>query len=129
MILLHHVLRLQFCANIQTCNRPISEEADRRIDLPGTPITSPTHREPTSEIIQSINLTSESGWAATIKREFIEGSGIAPELFEAAIDLIEDTGYWEPNELLGQNVSRQWQTRKPHSYTALAVLSNEDSSP
>ena len=128
MIPLHHVLHLQFCANIQTCNRLISEEADRRIDLPSIPIISPTHWEPTSEIVQSINLTSESGWAATIKREFIDSSAIYPDLFEVAISIVEDTGYWEPNELLGQSVSRQWQTRKPHSYGALAVLSNEDDS-
>ena len=126
MRLLHHVSYRQFYA---TCNQPISKEADRRIALPRIPTTSLTHREPTSEIIELINSTSESSWAATIKREFIDGSGIAPELFEAAISIIEDTGYWEPNELLGQRVSRQWQSRKPHSYGALAVLSQEDSSP
>ena len=90
--------------------------------------TSETFK-PISEIAKSIDLISESGWAATIRREFIDGSGIDPDLFEAAIDFIEDTGYWEPNELLGQNVSRQWQTRKPHSYGALTVLRNEDRSP
>ena len=126
MRLLHHVSYRQFYA---TCNQPISKEADRRIALPRIPTTSLTHREPTSEIIELINSTSESSWAATIKREFIDGSGIAPELFEAAVSIIEDTGYWEPNELLGQRVSRQWQSRKPHSYGALAVLSQEDSSP
>ena len=118
------------CTIAPLYNQSISEsEADRRIASPSIPITSPTHRQSASpEIIQLINLIPESEWAATIRREFIDGSAIAPDLFEAAIDLIEDTGYWEPNELLGQSVSRQWQTRKPHNYEALALLSNEDSS-
>jgi len=70
MILLHHVLHSQFCANIQTCNRLISEESDRRIDLPSIPITSPTHRKlAPPEIAKSINLISESERAAKIKRK------------------------------------------------------------
>ena len=109
---------------------------DKSIALPCTVLpyklcrvkTSETFK-PISEIVKLIDLISESGWAATIRREFIDGSGIDPDLFEATIDFIEDTGYWEPNELLGQRVSRQWKSRKPHSYGALAVLSNENSSP
>ena len=125
-----YISSFENCTIIGLYNQSISEsEVDGRIDFPSTPITSPTHRETISEIIQSVNLISESGWQSAIKREFIDGSGIAPDLFEATIDFIEDTGYWEPNELLGQNVSRQWQTRKPHSYRTLAVLRHEDSSP
>ena len=128
MIPFYNGSSLQNCAIVRFCNQPISEEADRRIALPRIQITSLTHRETISEISELINLISEPGWQSTLKREFIEGSGIDTDLFEAAISIIEDTGYWEPNELLGQNVSRQWQTRKPQSYGALAVLSNEDSS-
>ena len=105
--------------------------ASPRIVLPSKPCRATNSKtfKSISEIAKSIDLISGSGWQSAIKREFIDGSGIAPALFEATIDFIEDTGYWEPNELLGQNVSRQWQTRKPHSYGALAVLSNENSSP
>jgi hypothetical protein len=115
----------QKCGFVQTRNQPISE-VDRRIAL----LSISKHRQSAPpKIVQSTNLISESGWAATIEREFIDGSAISPNLFEAAIDIVEDTGYWEPNELLGQSVSRQWQSRKPHSYGALAVFLNEDSSP
>jgi hypothetical protein len=113
---------------MQFRNQPISEEADRRIDLPGIQIPSPTHRTKNLEISKLIDFFPENICQLSSRREFVEGSGIAPDLFEAAIDFIEDTGYWEPNELLGQSVSRQWQTRKPHSYGALAVFRNEDSS-
>ena len=148
MIPFHNGSSLKNCAIVRFFNQPISEEADRRIALPHIPIASLTHRETinesinlisesgwaahretTSEISELINLISKSRWQSTIKREFIDGSGIAPDLFEATIDFIEDTGYWEPNELLGQRVSRQWKSRKPHSYGVLAVLSHEDSSP
>ncbi len=101
--------------------------ASPRIVLPSKPCRATTSE--TFKSILEINLISEPGWRLTRIGEFIGGSGIDPDLFEAAIDFIEDTGYWEPNELLGQNVSRHWQTRKPHSYGALTVLRNEDSSP
>ena len=129
MLPFHNGSFLRFCANIQTCNQPISEGVDRRIDLPSMRIASQTHQATTSEIARIISFSFENICQLNFKREFIDGSGIAPDLFEATIDFIEDTGYWEPNELLGQRVSRQWKSRKPHSYGVLAVLSNEDSSP
>lgn len=63
-----------------------------------------------------------------IEQEFIQGSGIAPDLFAATIDFIEDTGYWEVHEALGLEVRPQWQTRKPHDFGVLACLRNEDDS-
>jgi Domain of unknown function (DUF3854) len=68
------------------------------------------------------------GFQSKIKREFIAGSAISPKLFEAAIGLIEDTGYWEPQQALGWKVSTQWQTRKPHDFGTLAGFFNEDGS-
>jgi hypothetical protein len=136
----------QKCGFVQTCARPISEEADRLNALS----SAQKHQKSAPKVIDYlinavsgidylinavsgidylINAVSESGWAATIEREFIDGSAISPNLFETAIDIVQDTGYWEPNELLGQSVSRQWQTYKPHSYGALAVFLNEDRSP
>ena len=61
-----------------------------------------------------------------IKREFIEGSAIDPELFAAAIDFIEDTGFWEPQQALNWKLSIQWQINKPHNFGTLACLRNED---
>ena len=66
---------LQNCAIVQNCNQPISEEVDRRIDLPNIRITSPTLRESVSEIHKLTNLISESDWESTIKRK----SGKQPE--------------------------------------------------
>ena len=129
-VLSHHNRSfLPFCANIQAHNRPSSEGADRRIALPSIQIRSSAHQTKNLEISKLIDYFSENICQLQSRSEFIDGSGIDPDLFEAAISNIEDTGYWEPNELLGQRVSRQWKSRKPHSYGALAVLSNENSSP
>ena len=129
-VLSHHNRSfLPFCANIQAHNRPSSEGADRRIALPSIQIRSSAHQTKNLEISKLIDYFSENICQLQSRSEFIDGSGIDPDLFEATIDFIEDTGYWEPNELLGQRVSRQWKSRKPHSYGVLAVLSHEDSSP
>jgi len=61
-----------------------------------------------------------------IKRECIQGSAIAPEMFDATIYFVEDTGYWEPNRELNQHVSIFYQSRKPHNFGALACFRNED---
>ena len=45
-----------------------------------------------------------------IEQECLQGSAIALDLFNSEIEIIEDTGRWEPNYLLGQTVSTQWQT-------------------
>lgn len=72
---------------------------------------------------------SGSAFAQRIEHECRVGSAIAPALYSAAIEIIYDTGYFEPNYLLGRTVSHQWQTHKPHSYGALAVFLNEDEAP
>jgi len=105
-----------------------ASEIDSVISSLNIPAHPEAYRETVSETFKSIDLISESGWRSTIRREFIEGSGIDPDLFEATTSFTEDTGNWEPNELLGQRVSRQYQTRKPQSYGALACLENEDGS-
>jgi Domain of unknown function (DUF3854) len=51
---------------------------------------------------------------------------IGPDLFTAAIDFIQDTGRWETYQALGWQVSRNWQTRKPHDLGILAGFRNED---
>lgn len=60
-----------------------------------------------------------------IEREFCEGSAIAPHLYRSAVEIIEDTGFWEPNLELGQSVPRFWETRKPHNFRAIAMLRHE----
>jgi Domain of unknown function (DUF3854) len=51
---------------------------------------------------------------------------ISPELFDAAVTMIEDNGYWEPNRALGQYVPIQYQRIPPHRYQSIAMLLNED---
>lgn len=60
-----------------------------------------------------------------IEDEFIHGSAISPELFEAAITFVEDTGRWETHQALGLEVRTQWQTRKPHDFGILTGFQNE----
>jgi len=57
--------------------------------------------------------------------ECIDGSAIAPSLYNAAVEIVEDTGFWEPNRALNQRVSIQWQTHKPHAYGAIAFFKQE----
>lgn len=64
-------------------------------------------------------------WGDTFLNECLGGSAISPDLFEAAIGWIEDTGLWEPNRALGHRVSVQWQTRPPHNFGALACFTQE----
>ncbi|MBD2019181.1 DUF3854 domain-containing protein [Leptolyngbya sp. FACHB-36] len=71
---------------------------------------------------------SPSGFEQKIKRECIEESAIAPALVDEAIDFIEETGRWEPNEALGWEVKPNWQTKRPHSFGAIARFINEDRS-
>lgn len=67
-------------------------------------------------------------FAELIRREFIEGSAIPPDLFKAAVEFVKDTGYWETHQALGFEVRTQWQTRKPHDFGILTGLKNEDDS-
>jgi hypothetical protein len=69
------------------------------------------------------------------RREFVEGSGIAPELYAAAVqvrDELETDPYthealgWPIHEALGwEEPSRNYQTRKPHRFGAGAFLLQE----
>jgi hypothetical protein len=90
---------------------------------------SARNNESNESIIDHLVLLSLKNFQGNIRREFITGSEIAPSLYESAIGFVEDTGFFEPNYFLGQKVSHQWQTHKPHEYGALAVFQNEDSSP
>jgi len=119
---------LPFCADIQAHNRPISEEADRQITLPSIRIPSSAHRVINLEISKLIAFFPENICQLSSRREFIDGSAIDTELFEAAISTIEDTGYWEPQQALGWKVSTQWKTSKPQNFGALACFLNEDGS-
>lgn len=60
-----------------------------------------------------------------IDHEFCQGSAIAPPLYRAAIEVIEDTGFWEPNQALNQRVSRFWESHRPHSFGAIALFRQE----
>ena len=71
---------------------------------------------------------SKQDFRVSITREFVEGSAIDPDLFDAAVDFLEDEGGWEPNHALGQEVRRFYQSRPPHRFEVLACLRNEDGS-
>ncbi|MGG6298127.1 DUF3854 domain-containing protein [Leptolyngbya sp. AN02str] len=60
------------------------------------------------------------------RKECLEGSAIAPSLYDVAVEVVEDTGFWEPNLALKHWVSRFWQSRMPHSYGAIAMFRHED---
>jgi len=66
------------------------------------------------------------GFAERMEIEFCQGSAIAPSLYRANVEIIEDHGLWEPNRALGQKVSRFYETRRPHSYGFIAMLKQED---
>lgn len=72
------------------------------------------------------NLEQSSNALPDWRTECVDGSAIAPDLYHAATGIIEDTGYWEPNEALGQEVKVFWQTKPPHSYGALLGFYQED---
>lgn len=60
------------------------------------------------------------------RSECIQGSAIDPALYEAAIEVLEDSGNWVAQEALGLNLPRFWQFKQPHNYGDLACLNNED---
>lgn len=68
---------------------------------------------------------ASGSFAERMEREFCQGSAIAPELYAAAVEIIEDKEGWEPNIALGHKVSRFWETRKPHEFKAIAMLTQE----
>lgn len=76
-----------------------------------------------------IALTLTPTFEQRIEHELVQGSAIASELFESAIEFIEDTGRWETYQALGFDIRTQWQTRKPHDFGILAALTQETGDP
>lgn len=75
---------------------------------------------------KAIVLPKAESFPDEIEREFVVGSAIALDVYRDAIEIIEDTGKWEPNYALNQRVSRSWQTKSAHRYGAIAMFKNED---
>jgi hypothetical protein len=74
-------------------------------------------------------------WVAKIERECIEGSAISPALVKLNVQFIEDTGRWEINDRLGQDISRwyegnletgEWNRHRNHNYLAAAFFISEN---
>jgi Domain of unknown function (DUF3854) len=74
-----------------------------------------------------------SKFVSTIAKECVEGSGISPELLALNIEFIEDTGAWEVQEALNQDVKRftegnsetgQW--NRNWQYQAIAMFKSEN---
>lgn len=74
-------------------------------------------------------------WVEAIKRECIEGSAIYPALVDLNVQFIEDTGRWEINDRLGQDISRwyegnletgEWNRFRNHKYLAAAFFISEN---
>jgi hypothetical protein len=72
-------------------------------------------------------------WVARIERECIEGSAISPALVKLNTQFIEDTGRWEINDRLGQDISRwyegnletgEWNRHRNHNYLAAAFFTS-----
>jgi hypothetical protein len=68
---------------------------------------------------------SALSFAEKFRAECIDGSAISPELYNTAVEFVEDTGRWEPNRTLNHHVSTFWQTRAPHSYNSIALFKQE----
>jgi len=77
-------------------------------------------------MISAILKPVQAPFAEKIEREFCQSSAIAPALYRANIEIIEDRGLWEPNRALNQHVSRFWETARPHSFGAIAMFQQED---
>ena len=74
-----------------------------------------------------------ANYAAAFRRECVEGSAIAPALFDVAIDVrpeMEQTDWGEPDgwpihQALGwKEPARFWQTRRPHEFQAGAFFND-----
>jgi hypothetical protein len=70
--------------------------------------------------------TKIGSFSDKFRAECVDGSAIAPDIYDQAIEFIEDTGFWEPNHALNHKVSINWQTRKPHSFGEIACFINYD---
>lgn len=62
------------------------------------------------------------------REECLEGSSISLSVYSTGIDFLEDTGGWEVHEALGFDISRFWQSKRPHDFGAMACFINEDGS-
>ena len=58
--------------------------------------------------------------------ECLAESGISLELFNLAIELVEDQGRWEIHQRLNLAVATQWTHHKPHDFGPTAFFINED---
>ncbi len=84
------------------------------------------NKPPQADSSISVDLQqSSSSFQHAFQKECIDGSAIAPSLYNAAVEIVEDNGLWEPNRDLNQRVATQWQTRKPHKYGAIAFFKQE----
>jgi Domain of unknown function (DUF3854)/AAA domain len=75
-------------------------------------------------------------WVDRFERECIEGSAISPALVDLNVQFIEDTGRWEINDRLNQNIVRfpegnletgEWNRFRNHNYLAAAFFVSENS--
>lgn len=83
--------------------------------------------------IQPKTQSDFSKFVNAITRECVEGSGISPELLALNIEFIEDTGAWEVQEALDQEIKRftegnsetgQW--NRNWQYQAIAMFKSEN---
>jgi ABC-type oligopeptide transport system ATPase subunit len=82
--------------------------------------------------IQPDTQSDFSKFVSAITKECVEGSGISPELLALNIEFIEDTGAWEVQEALDQEIKRftegnsetgQW--NRNWQYQAIAMFKSE----
>jgi tRNA A37 threonylcarbamoyladenosine biosynthesis protein TsaE len=96
----------------------------------------PTQNQKQQQFKESFELAGgANAWVERIERECIEGSAISPALVSLNVQFIEDTGRWEINDRLGQDISRwyegnletgEWNRFRNHNYLAAAFFTSEN---
>jgi hypothetical protein len=72
--------------------------------------------------------TNEEQYHSRFQAECLTASSISLNVYSTGIDFLEDTRDWEVQEALGFDISRFWQSKRPHNFGAMACFRNEDGS-
>jgi hypothetical protein len=80
------------------------------------------------EQLRDLPDVEELDFGLRFRHECVVGSAVDTALYDSAVVIIDDSGMWEPNRALNQEVRTQYQTRRPHSYGAIGMFVNEDGS-
>jgi tRNA A37 threonylcarbamoyladenosine biosynthesis protein TsaE len=120
--------------NASTVNFNQTTSDQSKVLFPNFP--QPTQNQKQQQFKESFELAGgANAWVESIERECIEGSAISPALVEINVQFIEDTGRWEINDRLNQDISRwyegnletgEWNRFRNHNYLAAAFFTSEN---